>query len=201
MTLNVSAALNGGIATPSAGETADEGASDEARRSLIEQLLSEVTAWSPRDRASAFKRWHMGSLSIVHLSLLSALEARGAQPMGVLADELDVSVASATGIVDRMEKRGLVERHHAAEDRRVVLVQPTERGLKLVRMAGDHRRARFAMAMRRLDEAQLTALLSVLRTVRAAMAEDALNDDETDPGDAHRLGPDETGAAPAEAAR
>ena len=121
--------------------------------------------------------------------------------MGVLADELDVSVASATGIVDRMEKRGLVERHHAAEDRRVVLVQPTERGLKLVRMVGDHRRARFAMAMRRLDEAQLTALLSVLRTVRAAIAEDALNDDETDPGDAHRLGPDETGAAPAEAAR
>ena len=141
--------MNGGLATPAAGEaSSDEASSDEARRSLIEQLLGEVTAWSPRDRASAFKRWHMGSLSIVHLSLLSVLEARGAQPMGVLADELDVSVASATGIVDRMEKRGLVERQHGAEDRRVVLVLPTERGLKLVRMVGDHRRARFAMAMR-----------------------------------------------------
>ena len=201
MTLNVSAALNGGFAAASTGETAEEGGDDQARRSLIEQLLGEVTAWSPRDRASAFKRWHMGSLSIVHLSLLSVLEARGAQPMGVLADELDVSVASATGIVDRMEKRGLVERHHAAEDRRVVLVQPTERGLKLVRMVGDHRRARFAMAMRRLDEAQLTALLSVLRTVRAAIAEDALNDDEPDPGDGHEPGPDETSSAPVETAR
>jgi DNA-binding MarR family transcriptional regulator len=172
--------MNGGLATPAAAESSDEASNDEARRSLIEQLLGEVTAWSPRDRASAFKRWHMGSLSIVHLSLLSVLEARGAQPMGVLADELDVSVASATGIVDRMEKRGLVERQHVAEDRRVVLVRPTERGLKLVRMVGDHRRARFAMAMRRLDETQLTALLSVLRTVRAAIAEDSANDEGSD---------------------
>jgi len=181
VTLNVRAAINGDIATPSAGETSsDEGSNDEVRRTLIEQLLSEVTAWSPRDRASAFKRWHMGSLSIVHLSLLSTLEARGAEPMGVLADELDVSVASATGIVDRMEKRGLVERQHAAEDRRVVLVRPTERGLKLVRMLGDHRRARFAMAMRRLDETQLTAMLAILRTVRAAIADDMTNDEALD---------------------
>jgi len=172
--------MNGGLAVSSAGETSDEGSSDESRQALIEQLLNEVTAWSPRDRASAFKRWHMGSLSIVHLSLLSVLEARGAQPMGVLADEMDVSVASATGIVDRMEKRGLVERQHRAEDRRVVLVQPTERGLKLVRMVGDHRRARFAMAMGRLDRTQLTALLSVLRTVGAAIAEDSAGDEGPD---------------------
>ena len=172
--------MNGGPAVPSAAENADKSASGEPRQALIEQLLNEVTAWSPRDRASAFKRWHMGSLSIVHLSLLSVLEARGAQPMGVLADELDVSVASATGIVDRMEKRGLVERQHAAEDRRVVLVRPTERGLKLVRMVGDHRRARFAMAMGRLDETQLTALLSVLRTVRAAMVDDTTSDEGPD---------------------
>ena len=172
--------MKGGLAGPSTAEASDEGSSDESRKALIEQLLNEVTAWSPRDRASAFKRWHMGSLSIVHLSLLSALEARGAQPMGVLADELDVSVASATGIVDRMEKRGLVERQHRAEDRRVVLVQPTERGLKLVRMVGDHRRARFAMAMGRLDETQLTTLLSVLRTVRAAIAEDSASDEGPD---------------------
>ncbi len=189
--------MNGGLAVPSAGENADASAGDEPHQALIEQLLNEVTAWSPRDRASAFKRWHMGSLSIVHLSLLSVLEARGVQPMGVLADELDVSVASATGIVDRMEKRGLVERQHAAEDRRVVLVRPTERGLKLVRLVGDHRRARFAMAMGRLDETQLTALLSVLRTIRAAMADDTASDEGPDEAEADLFQPDEAGPAAA----
>ncbi len=195
--------MNGGLAgTAPAGQTgADEASNDETRRSLIEQLLGEVTAWSPRDRASTFKRWHMGSLSIVHLSLLSVLEARGTQPMGVLADELDVSVASATGIVDRMEKRGLVERLHTAEDRRVVLVRPTDRGLKLVRMVGDHRRARFAMAMGRLDETQLTALLSVLRTVRAAIAEDMAADEGPDRALDEELEPDEPRPAEAEVDR
>jgi DNA-binding MarR family transcriptional regulator len=141
---------------------------DGSRQALTEQLLAEVTAWSPRDRAGAFKRWHQGSVSVVHLGVLSTLEARGAQPMGVLADELDVSVASVTGIVDRMEKRGLVERQHAADDRRVVLVHATERGLKVVRLVGDHRRARFAHALGRLTEDQLSALLAALRAMRAA---------------------------------
>jgi len=37
------------------------------------------------------------------------------------------------------------------------------------------------MAMGRLDETQLTALLSVLRTVRAAIAEDTMSDDGPEP--------------------
>lgn len=139
-----------------------------ARQALTEQLLAEMTAWSPRDRAGAFKRWHQGSLNVVHLSLLSTLEARGAQPMGVLADELDVSVASATGIVDRMEKRGLVERRHDVSDRRVVLVEPTESGLVAVRLVGEHRRARFTYLLECLNEDQLSALLGALRAMRAA---------------------------------
>ena len=57
-----------------------------------------------------FRRWLAGSLSIVHLHVLTILEADGPLSMGKLAEALDVSVASATGIVDRMEQRGLVER-------------------------------------------------------------------------------------------
>lgn len=161
MTLNVPAARSD-VGSASADSLGD------SRQALTEQLLAEVTAWSPRDRAGAFKRWHQGSLNVVHLSLLSTLEASGAQPMGVLADELDVSVASATGIVDRMEKRGLVERRHAANDRRVVLVEATERGLKVVRAVGDHRRARFAHLLESLTEEQLAALLTALGAMRAA---------------------------------
>ncbi len=161
MTLNVPLADSEG-----APASADKPGS--SRQALTEQLLTEVTAWSPRDRAGAFKRWHQGSLSVVHLSLLSTLEASGPRAMGVLADELDVSVASVTGIVDRMEKRGLVKRRHAAKDRRVVLVEATERGLKVVRAVGDHRRARFARLLEYLTEEQLAALLVAFGAMRTA---------------------------------
>ncbi len=49
-------------------------------------------------------------------------------PMSKLADALDVSVASLTGIIDRMEARGLVERRREPGDRRVVLVHRTAGG-------------------------------------------------------------------------
>ena len=150
---------------------------NESREALTEQLLAEVTAWSPRDRAGAFKRWHQGSLSIVHLSVLSTLEAKGPQPMGILADELDVSVASATGIVDRMEKRGLVARERDASDRRVVTVHATPDGLAAAREVGNHRRARFARLLGRLTDEQLATLLSSLRAMRAAADAEAATPD------------------------
>ena len=43
--------------------------------------------------------------------------------MSRLAELLDVSLSNATGIVDRMEERGLVERVRVPDDRRVVLVR------------------------------------------------------------------------------
>jgi len=43
-----------------------------------------------------------------------------------VADALDASQASTTGIIDRMEERGLVARERGAPDRRVVNVTLTE---------------------------------------------------------------------------
>src|SRR4029078_207389 len=87
-----------------------------------------MTAWKPRERAGAFRSWLRGSLSLVHLHVLSILESEAPIAMKRLAESLDVSVASATGIVDRMTERGLVQRHSLESDRRVVLVELTDSG-------------------------------------------------------------------------
>ena len=42
------------------------------------------------------------------------------------------STAAATGLVDRLEKLGYVQRLHAADDRRKVMVQITRKGIELV---------------------------------------------------------------------
>ena len=80
---------------------------------------------------AAFQAWARDTLSLVHLSVLSALEANGPMSMTKLADTMDVSVASATGIVTRMEKRGVVRRRHDEDDRRVVMVEITSAGAKV----------------------------------------------------------------------
>jgi DNA-binding MarR family transcriptional regulator len=137
---------------------------------MVEAILTEITAWSPRERMGMFRKWLQGSLSIVHLHVLTILEAAGPMPMGKLADALDVSVASATGIIDRMEQRGLVERRHKAEDRRVVLVHPTAAGLKVFSDLDELRRRTLGAVLTRLTEEELSATLVGLRAMSAARA-------------------------------
>ena len=146
---------------------ADAGPGD-ARRPVSDELLDELTAWPPRDRAGMFRNWHRGALSLIQLNVVAVLEAEGPLPMSRLADELDVSVASATGIVDRMERRGLVQRRHATDDRRVVAVHLTEQSAGVFRDIAARRREHLARMLGELTEEELAGFLRGIRAIRAA---------------------------------
>jgi DNA-binding MarR family transcriptional regulator len=142
--------------------------STRSRDALISELIGEMTSWSARDRMTAFRSWLKGSLSLIHLHVLSTLEADGPLPMSRLADILDVSVASATGIVSRMEERNIVERHHDDADRRVVLVVPTEAGIAVFRTMTEERRDRLVALLNELSDDELAALRTGLAAIRRA---------------------------------
>lgn len=138
------------------------------RATLERELLDEMTAWSPRDRGGVFKKWHRHALSLVHLNVLTALEAQGALSMRRLAEAMDVSDASATGIVDRMEKRGLVERRHGTDDRRVVLVYATDAGRQVFIDMAAQRREVLSKVLAELTADEVAALLVGMRAIQAA---------------------------------
>jgi DNA-binding MarR family transcriptional regulator len=132
------------------------------RAALQRELLDEMTGLSPGDFAGAFKAWHRDALSLVHLNVLTALEAEGPLPMKRLAEALDVSDASATGIVDRMERR------HGIEDRRTVLVYPTAAGGQVFVDMAASRRKRLSGVLAELTEDEMAALLIGMRAIHAA---------------------------------
>ena len=140
------------------------------RAAITSELLDELTLWSARDRTFAFKHWVAGSFSLVHLHVLTLLEVNGPMAMSRLAEALDVSVASATGIVDRMEQRELVTRRHDIEDRRVVLVEKTAAGDGVFLALAQHRRLAIGRTLEELKDTELEALLVGLRAMRAARA-------------------------------
>jgi DNA-binding MarR family transcriptional regulator len=143
---------------------------DGGRDGLIAELVGEMTNWSPRERGMAFRSWLKGSLSLIHLHVLSVLEGEGPLPMSRLAETLDVSVASTTGIISRMEERGLVERSHGEADRRVVLVHATPSGLAIFSDMTEQRRIGLGSLLERLTDDELASLLIGLRAMRAARA-------------------------------
>jgi DNA-binding MarR family transcriptional regulator len=143
---------------------------DDARESLVEDLLDAMTPWNAQERLGAFRGFLSGGLSLIHIHVLTILEVQGPLSMSRLAEELDVSVASATGIVTRMEQRGLVERSHTDADRRVVSVQPTPRGGEVFERLRRRRRDKMKRLLAQLSDAELAAFLKGLRAMRRARA-------------------------------
>ena len=75
-------------------------------------------------------------LAEVHLTLPQAMLLRqlgDALPMNEAAGKLHCDPSNVTGIVDRLEARGLIERQHLATDRRVKHLALTPAGRRLRR--------------------------------------------------------------------
>jgi len=142
--------------------------SDQARQETLDAVLAELNQISFRDFQGALKRFHEGALSLVHLNLLMLLRFNGPLTMSRLAELLDVSVASATGIVDRMEKKGVIERRRSDEDRRVVEVSVTDKGQQVFTTMQAERQANMMRMISKISDADLRALLKGLRAVREA---------------------------------
>jgi DNA-binding MarR family transcriptional regulator len=62
------------------------------------------------------------------LAALRSLDPERAMPMSELAASLHIDNSTVTGIVDRLEEHGLVERRTATHDRRVKLLAVTDAG-------------------------------------------------------------------------
>src|SRR6476620_2375162 len=70
-------------------------------------------------------------LSPPQVRALGVLEPGRPVPMSDLAEALRCDNSNVTGIVDRLEDRGLVERRAAAHDRRVKMLSITARGAEV----------------------------------------------------------------------
>jgi DNA-binding MarR family transcriptional regulator len=136
------------------------------RSAVTAELLDELAASQPTQFMRHLRKWPGGALSLVHLQVLFTLANDGPLPMRRLAEAMDVSQASATGIIDRMEQRGLVERLRDEEDRRVVRVALAEGGNQTLSGLAAERRERVAKILEELDESELQGLLAGLRGLR-----------------------------------
>lgn len=83
-----------------------------------------------------------GVTSQQHQALLAIRAASGAaMPVGALAERLLLRPHSTTGLIDRLQKLGMVERVRADGDRRQVLVRLTPMGETLLATLSEAHRA------------------------------------------------------------
>ncbi|MDF1825457.1 MAG: MarR family transcriptional regulator [Verrucomicrobiales bacterium] len=78
------------------------------------------------------KELNKGNVSYAQFFLLGYLANEDYLTMTDISKKMGHSTAAATGLVDRLEKLGYVQRLHAADDRRKVMVQITRKGIEMV---------------------------------------------------------------------
>jgi len=100
-------------------------------------------------------------LSPAQCHLLHLIEPERPIPMGQLAETLACDASNVTGLVDRLESRGLVRRRPSAGDRRVKVLVLTPTGVRL-RALLIHRMTAPPASLERLTLREQRALVRLL---------------------------------------
>jgi DNA-binding MarR family transcriptional regulator len=82
-----------------------------------------------------------------------------------IARKMGHSTAAATGLVDRLEKLGYMERSHAIDDRRKVMVRVSSKGLDLVSRLRNELQSQIADAMTETSSSDAASFMSSYSTM------------------------------------
>jgi DNA-binding MarR family transcriptional regulator len=137
-------------------------------QSVAAELLDQLGPIIAGERTAFARRCHERSISMTHLLLMTLLDTHGPLAMSRVAELLGCGLPTATGLVQRMEERGLVARLHDTDDRRVVTLRLTDEGVAEMRNLNLSRRQRMASALAHLSDGERERLLDSVRALRAA---------------------------------
>jgi DNA-binding MarR family transcriptional regulator len=135
---------------------------------LRHELVQETA-----DFARAYLRWMDASdcerMSYPRLRLLEQLHCVGPDRMGALGDELGLTPRNMTALVDALEQEGLVARRAHPSDRRAVLVELTEAGLRTAEELLEPRIKELTALFDTLEPAERERFLAAVRTLLDAL--------------------------------
>jgi DNA-binding MarR family transcriptional regulator len=144
----------------------------ETSTQLVDSVVDELHAMIGSLRCAGTGRMVKAGISMTHLHILWVLEHHGELPMSRLAELLDVSFSNATGLIDRMEERGLVERFRVPDDRRVVVVRASAEGARQRDEIEALKQDGMRSILERLTPEQLTRIHGAIGDLRTAVIEE-----------------------------
>ncbi len=110
-------------------------------------------------------------IALADLHALRVLELTGSVAVSHLGAELGLRRSSATNLVDRLERAGLVERSADRQDRRVTLVSLSNAGLEALESFDMVRQSDLVRRLLSLDERERAAFADLLDRITAPTEE------------------------------
>ena len=135
-------------------------------------IIADFRAAMTALKCASSERLLRVGISMAQLHILYTLQRTGEMPMSRLADVLNVSLSNATGLIDRIEERGFVERTRVPEDRRIVLIRVTDAGRRMLDEVDAISTELLRSVFARIGRSQLTLVGRAIAELRRGL-EDA----------------------------
>ncbi|AFI84301.1 MarR family winged helix-turn-helix transcriptional regulator [Methylophaga nitratireducenticrescens] len=154
-------------------ETIDAlGLDKEQREHLLNHIEEVLIALRRVIRATDLHSKYLAKttgLTAPQILLLQTLRDKGQVTIGELAQEMSLSQATVTTILDRLEKRALVYRQRSKTDKRKVHAYLTEAATETLKSAPIPLQDRFTREFSKLDEWEQAMIMSALKRVAQMM--------------------------------
>jgi DNA-binding MarR family transcriptional regulator len=157
----VSGASSSGPSDPAADAAATQ--TTEKLREIEAVLDSLGEVWD--HGAHEIPSWVAQDLTFGQMRLLFLLNKNGPASMSHVAEWLGVGLPAASGIVERVERHGLVTRQHRSDDRRVVECVLTDDGRGLMEEISGLRREMLRQTLGVLSGEELAVLARLISLV------------------------------------
>ncbi len=138
---------------------------EKTRTDLALDLWTRLSKAHDKVRKEQMKQMAQEKLTAPQFNVLEVLARRGPIPLKRISEELMVTGANITCVVDNLEKEDLVVRVHSKEDRRVINAELTEKGkVKINGILPEYARqmAELTSVLSESEQRQLASLLEKL---------------------------------------
>lgn len=145
---------------------------DQAQPSLAEEVAHRLLRLAPRVVQAArhyLRAQNLGGITLPQLRALAYVLRHPESPLGELAEHLAVTAPSASVLVDRLVKQGLLEAKIPPENRRRVSLVITPDGERIVAQVTLLWQAELARRLAPLTVEELSAAISALDSLMRCM--------------------------------
>ena len=134
---------------------------DDAYKMINQTLVSLINEiWELEEKAIITDEFK--DLTNNDMHVIEAVGLGEGNNMSSIARKLNITVGSLTTAMNSLGNKRYVERHRSEEDRRVVLVKLTEKGVKAYHHHEDYHRQMTQAILDKLDDTELPVLVKTL---------------------------------------
>ena len=125
---------------------------------VLVKLINEI--WELEEKAIITDEFK--DLTNNDMHVIEAIGLGEGRNMSSIARQLNITVGSLTTAMNSLVNKKYVERHRSEEDRRVVFVKLTSKGIKAYHHYEDYHRQMTQAILDKLDEKELPVLMKTL---------------------------------------